>query len=465
MRVPLLFAWTTAPYRKSSGWLGALLLAPALAAGSMISGVAKAACTDTFTSHWSSLPPAPFQNALPLGVGSSVNALISTMNTVNTAFLSPSSSFVSARGDAQPGQLGGGVWGRSVAGSIDSKSTTTSTIDTSRERQWSFDQGKIVGVDPVPGKGACEGKLSETYFGYQFGFDLATLNIGGSGANLHVGLTGGYFNSRTQDKTEELTYTRTFPDPVTLTSPAGSFKSDSQVAFYGLYATFTNGNFFADALVRQDLYLMSFNDPLNGLSDQAQNANGITAGGNIGYKIQLPSNWFIEPSAGALWSRVRADAINSPGANTLAFSGGLGITNEGTVKIDDIESILGRATLRIGTTVTNGDVTWQPFVAGTVFHEFAGEATATSRLGGPDNLVTNCPPAPAICPPGNLVPNPFKNMTMNTSTSRIGTFAQYGIGTTVVFGSSGWLGYGRFDYRTGEDIEGYSFNAGVRYHW
>jgi hypothetical protein len=436
----------------------------------MISGAAKAACTDTFPSYWLSTPPAPFQNALPLGVGSSVNALISTMNTVNTAFLSPSSSFVSARGDAQPGQLGGGVWGRTVAGSIDSKSTTTSTIDTSQARRWDFDQGKIVGVDPIAGKGTCEGKLSETYFGYQFGFDLATLNIGGSGANLHIGLTGGYFNSRTQDKTEERTYTREFPGPtsVSLTSPAGSFKSDSEVPFLGLYATFTNGNFFADALVRQDFYLLSFNDPLNGLSDQAQKANGVTAGGNIGYKIQLPSNWFIEPSAGALWSRVRVDAINSPGANTLAFSGGLGtiISNEGRVKIDDIESILGRATLRIGTTFTNGDVAWQPFVVGTVFHEFAGEATATSRLGGPDNLPTNCTPSPTtICPVSGLVPNPFKNMAMSTSTSRIGTFAQYGIGATVVFGSSGWLGYGRFDYRTGEDVEGYSFNAGVRYHW
>jgi outer membrane autotransporter protein len=56
-------------------------------------------------------------------------------------------------------------------------------------------------------------------------------------------------------------------------------------------------------------------------------------------------------------------------------------------------------------------------------------------------------------------------MAMITSTSRIGTFAQYGIGTAVGFGSSGWLGYGRFDYRTGAAVVGYSFNAGLRYTW
>jgi hypothetical protein len=465
------FGWAISSPPSPKRRLQTLPLAFGLATGLVVPTASHAACTDTFTSYWLSTPPAPFQNALPLGVGSSVNALISTMNAVNTAFLSPSSSFVYSRGNAEADQLGGGVWGRTVAGSIDSKSTTTSTIDTSQARQWSFDQGKVVGVDPIPGKGTCEGKLSETYFGYQFGVDLAKLNFGGSGASFHIGLTGGYFDSRTQDKTEELTYTRIFPDPLgstTLTSPAGSFKSASQVPFLGLYATFINGNFVADALVRQDLYLMSFNDTLNGLSNQAQNASGITAGGSINYKIPLASNWFIEPSSGALWSRVHVATINSPGAQSLSFSGGLGtvISNEGTVKIDDIQSILGRATLRVGTTFTNGDVSWQPFLTGTIFHEFAGEATATSRLGGPDNLPTFCTPSPTtICPVGSFVPNPFKNMAMITSTSRIGTFAQYGIGTAVGFGSSGWLGYGRFDYRTGADVEGYSFNAGLRYTW
>jgi outer membrane autotransporter protein len=47
----------------------------------------------------------------------------------------------------------------------------------------------------------------------------------------------------------------------------------------------------------------------------------------------------------------------------------------------------------------------------------------------------------------------------------MGTFTQYGAGTAVVFGNSGWLGYGRYDYRTGQNIEGHSVNAGLRYNW
>jgi hypothetical protein len=441
-------------------------MAAAFAANLVSASSSYAGCTDTFSTYWLSSPPSPFQNAFPLGVGSSVNALISTMNTVNTAFLSPSSSFVSARGGADAGQLGGGVWGRAVIGSVDSKSTTTSTIDTSQARQWLFTEPKVDGLPPVTGKGTCEGKLSETYAGYQFGFDLAKLNIGASGANFHVGLTAGYFSSQTEDKSDATTFLSS--GGTSLTSPAGTFQSESQIPFLGLYATLTNGNFFADALVRQDFYLMNFTDPLNGLSSQSQNATGITAGGNFGYKIPLPSNWFIEPSAGILWSRVSVDTIHSPGTSSLAISGGTGklIVNEGTVSIDDIESLLGRVSLRIGATFTGGEVTWQPFLTGTVFREFAGDATATSRIGGPDELPTNCTPSPTnFCPAGGFVPNPFKNLIMNTSTSRIGTFAQVGVGTAVIFGSSGWLGYGRFDYRTGEEVEGYSFNAGLRYHW
>ena len=69
------------------------------------------------------------------------------------------------------------------------------------------------------------------------------------------------------------------------------------------------------------------------------------------------------------------------------------------------------------------------------------------------------------CPPSGFFTNDRKNLIMNTSTSRIGTFTQVGLGTATVFGSSGWVAYGRADYRNGENVEGYSVNAGVRYHW
>jgi hypothetical protein len=460
----------------------AALAGVALAAAILTPSGASAQCTDTFSYFFKNgATNAPLQYAVPLGVGSSLNALMTTMNTVNTAFLSPSSSFVSARGGAQADQLGGGVWGRAVTGTVDSQATTTAKID--------FAYAKITFIEPLPtphfetgklpasvidpslqaGTGTCKGKLNENYSGYQFGFDLARLNAGGEGANFHLGVTAGLFDSKTKDTTAANSYTKTFqyqgegPVSDTINSPAGSFGADSKVPFIGLYATYTNGNFFADALVRQDFYLMTFNDPLNGLKDYAHNAYGFTTSANVGYKIPLPGNWFIEPSGGGLWSRVKVDDIQSPGGAFFSAK------NAGTVKIDDIESFLGRASLRVGTTFNTGEVAWQPFVTGTVFHEFANNVKATSSVAGAGvDVATNCGADPTKnCEvPANGWDWHSLNITdVSTSTSRIGTFAQYGIGTAVVFGNSGWLGYGRFDYRTGENVEAYSVNGGVRYNW
>jgi outer membrane autotransporter protein len=362
------------------------------------------------------------------------------MNTVNTAFLLPSSAFVAGRSNAQPGDLGGGVWGRAVVGSVETKSATSGTIDVSQTH------GGIGGgpSTPNPGSGKCRGVLHENFAGYQFGFDLATLNIARSGANLHFGLTAGYFESRLKD----ITPGANEPAGGTiLFSPPGSFRSETQVPFLGLYAVFTQGNFFADAQVRQDFYLMRMTDAANGLSDQSQLARGFSVGGGTGYKIPLPSNWFVEPSAGVLWSRVQVDPITTLGAASFNFE------NAGSVKIDDIESLMGRLSLRVGTAFTGGSATWQPFVTGTVFREFAANATATSQIAGPDTVTIG----------GITVPTQNKGAIFHAETTRIGTFGQVGVGTSAAYGN--WLSYGRFDYKFGENVEGWNLSAGVRYTW
>ena len=111
------------------------LLASVFAMGVLAPSTSEAACTDTFSDFLvtAGTPPGftggfSYQSMFPLGIGASINAAVATMNTVNTAFLSPSSSFVSARGDPQPGQMGGGVWARATAGSSDTRASTTGTI-------------------------------------------------------------------------------------------------------------------------------------------------------------------------------------------------------------------------------------------------------------------------------------------------------------------------------------------------
>jgi hypothetical protein len=427
---------------------------------------ATAACTDTFDNVFvtaGSLPgggPAlSVQNTFPLGVGATMNALVSTMNIVNTAFLAPSSAFVTAKGEPQAGQLGGGVWGRAVVGTVETNSTTTSTIDASKAKVNDFNKN-VVPHAPITGTGTCKGTVEEDYVGYQFGFDLAKLNFGGNGGNFHFGLTAGVISSNSKDTTSGARNFKAIGgNTFEFESPPGSFSADIQVPFIGLYAALTQGNFFADVLVRQDFYVMNLTDPLNGLSSQAQNATGISAGGSLGYRVPLPSNWFIEPSGGVIWSRVHVDSINVPGSATFQF------LNVGSVKIDDIDSLLGRFSLRVGANITSGNVVWQPFVTGTVFHEFASNATAASTIAGPVDGPFSCVLIPAACPPSGFFINDKKDQVMSTSTSRIGTFTQVGIGTATVFGNSGWLAFGRADYRTGENVEGYSFNAGLRYNW
>src|SRR5262245_46350888 len=89
--------------------------------------------------------------------------------------------------------------------------------------------------------------------------------------------------------------------------------------FVGLYTTFTQRNFFADALLRWDFYHGSSSSPgikpsptsgpVWDFSDVKSEARGLSVTANAGYQIPLMSGWFIEPSVGAVWSRVEVDPI------------------------------------------------------------------------------------------------------------------------------------------------------------
>ena len=141
--------------------------------------------------------------------------------------------------------MSGGGWARAVGGVVETRTDTAGTVDTSKAFGTNFN-GQPVPLDPVTGKGTCRGQVKETYAGYQFGFDVGSLNVGGSGGNIHFGVMGGYFDSRSKDTTGELAYQHTFPsvsNPSTgstldMFSPPGSFRADTQVPFVGLYGCF-----------------------------------------------------------------------------------------------------------------------------------------------------------------------------------------------------------------------------------
>jgi len=65
-----------------------------------------------------------------------------------------------------------------------------------------------------------------------------------------------------------------------------------------------------------------------------------------------------------------------------------------------------------------------------------------------------------------VTPNDNINgLLLTTSTSRVGTYGQFALGTAAAIINTGWLGYARVDYKVGEDIDGWSVNAGVRYQF
>src|ERR1019366_10029223 len=96
---------------------------------------------------------------------------------------------------------------------------------------------------------------------------------------------------------------------------------------------------------------------------------------------------------------------------------------------------------------------WQPFASVSVFHEFAGNvtSTATSLPNGAFGFV-----GPFVVP---------ITLVGTNSTTRVGTYGQYSLGLAAQVANTGWLGFVRVDYRNGNNIEGWTGNAGLRYQF
>ncbi len=392
----------------------------ALALAALGSSSAWANCSDNFAVGGVPLPG--LTALLPFGQGGSVNSLVSVINTVNTSFLTNTSAFVSAPGGPRPDQQGSGVWIRGIAGSSDTNNTGVTTIPSVFNPPSPF-----APAVPVTGAQTCNTTTRLDFKGFQVGHDISILNGGGSGANWHWGVTAGYMEARAKD--------------VSSGPPAPTFRGDTEVPFAGIYTAFSKGGFFADGQARWDFYQNHIVDPANSVPGQDFNARGFSLTGNVGYNQSLGKGWFIEPSAGVVWSRVKVDAFNVPGP----FFPGFGFVAAGAVQIDDVESLLGRASVSVGTNFTSGGIAWQPYFTASVFHEFADDVTTTLT--------------------GDPAFNVFGFAPGTLTTSRVGTYGQFALGTAAAVVNTGWLGYARVDYRVGENIEGWSVNAGLRYQF
>jgi hypothetical protein len=342
--------------------------------------------------------------AVPAGAASA--AIAGAIGSVNSVFLTQQgSAFVSAPGNPQPNQPGGGVWARAVGGEADVRSTSVSN-------------GVGTGAVANTSQTTCANAQHERFAGVQVGADIARLNW--NGWNVHLGTTAGYLGSKETDN--------------------NGFSNTLQVPFFGTYLVATNGRFFADLMVREEFYNIALNNLALNFFNQPVNAHGYSISGSAGYNADLGNGWFVEPSAGFVYSKTSVDNFIVPGATTLGA--------QGLLQTNDVESELGRLSVRAGRTIETSTMIWQPFATVSVFHEFAG------------NVVTNY----GTLPNGFFVGGP-ETYTQQTQTTRIGTYGQYSLGLAAQVRNTGWLGFARVDYRDGDNLRGWTGNAGIRYQF
>jgi opacity protein-like surface antigen len=340
---------------------------------------------------------------------------------VNTAFLSTQgSAFVAAPPNPAPDQPGGGIWARAIGGEVNQTSTTTGGTVTTATGGGGVPAGTVLGN----AVSSCNNSTGLSFAGVQVGADIARLNW--NGWNLHLGTTAGYLGANSLDN--------------------NGFSNTYQVPFFGTYAVATKGRFFADLMVREEFYNTTLGNPTYGLANQPVGAHGYSIATSAGYNFDMGNGWFIEPSAGFIYSRTTVDNFTLPGSGPVGGTNGI----EFTIFTPEVISELGRASLRVGKTIDSGNVVWTPFATASVFNEFAGNVTSNF----------SSPPGGALF--GGAVPNIVAG---SVSTSRVGTYGQYSLGVSGQIVNTGWLGFLRVDYRDGANINGWTGNAGIRYQF
>jgi outer membrane autotransporter protein len=413
----------------TSGWrtstvLGGLALSLVVFGSS---GALALNCTGTATGFLGPPPGVFVGNVTSSAIAIGAN-LSAALNTANTAFLTQSTAFVGAPPNPQPDQAGGGVWTRGVGGEVDVKSGSTSSVTLS---------APLVGIS-ASGNADCTSEVRENFAGIQVGQDIARLNLDG-GWNLHLGTTAGEIGTNGSE-----------------TGGVGSlggapFTNSVKVPFFGTYAAVTNGGFTADAIVRGDFFQADLNSPALNIDNQSVNARGITIGGSVGYHYNVPqSNWFVEPSAGLIYSRVHVDPFNSGGV-----PGAPGFNIQGTMQLNDIVSTTGRLGVRFGENIASGNVIWQPFAAVSIWSDFGATISGNySSCGNPSGF-QSC---------AFLVGIPVQGIGSFTAQG-VGTYGQYSVGIAGQIVNTGWLGFARVDFRDGERLEGWDGTAGIRYQF
>jgi hypothetical protein len=334
------------------------------------------------------------------------NAATAALTAMNTGFQTQTSAFISSPPATQTDQYASGAWGRGVGGRLDVDSMSAGTVVLPSGRTFST---------------SCWTHTRNDFTGFQGGFDTGRLSFSGPQWNAHFGVTGGRFETEA-------------------TSQQGSGITRSEVPFVGLYGALAGSNgFFLDGQAAEQFYRISASEPsiaANGL----MKGKGIGITSSAGYNLRF-DGYFIEPSIGFVYSKVHLDPLD---VSATVLGGARVVTLPTILRLDDIETSLGRIGVRVGTSFVTSGVSLTPFVGASVWHEFAGNTTMNA------SFVPTFTGAPG---------------SLSLSSTRIGTFGQYSLGIGANMLDTGWLGYARIDYRNGQNIEALGVNGGLRYQF
>ena len=193
--------------------------------------------------------------------------------------------------------------------------------------------------------------FQQDYFGGQLGLDIS--GASGERGGFAFGLTGGYVNS-------------------SLNFAGTTDKVKFDVANAGLYASYSSGNLFFNALGKYDHYWAKASAPSAGFQqDFSGNIYGARA--EMGLRFGSDS-FFIEPAASI--SYVKNDTNDlTPLGTTIAF--------------DDDDGLRGRIGGRIGGLVDIGGPKMSLYAGANYVHEFKGRDNVTFTSGTQTLTYTN----------------------------------------------------------------------------
>ncbi|WNJ92486.1 autotransporter-associated beta strand repeat-containing protein [Bosea sp. 685] len=315
------------------------------------------------------------------GFVASVSSALSSIN----AFSEPASAFINGPSDPKPNTFSLGTWGRARGGRFDITSNST--------------------VGSLGGVSRSFRSVNEAGFnGFQLGIDAGLYNINGTGWTANLGVHGGKVDAKV-----------TTPDT----------RLEVEQPFYGLYGAVRSGSGFAlDVLVRRDNFDLKLNSASAGITNAKFKADGWSGLASMSQRFNITDSIYIDPSVALLYSRAEVDLLRTLQAN---------------VSWQPIESVTGRFGVQLGTFIQPTEtIVLAPYIAASVWREFAGKSKASGEIGG---------------------------LSFPTTTDRVGTYGQFSAGMAVSSTTPGLSGFVRADLRFGERIEGYAFNGGLRYQF